>query len=389
MMEAVADSLKKRRIEARHPVILSGSRGSRNDRRPQTTFTLVDDRIQRGHRIRSTGVAHGTRRRHAARLAVAAMLFVIAPVALVLSPFIVAVAALADLATDRSRMARGRISAMAINYLVLEWIGLLTAFGLWIATGFGLATQRGWSQAAHARIQRWWGHSLFTAAQRWLRLRIQVEGRAALEGGQAILAAHHASFIDALLPSELLHQNPHARTRHVLKRELSWDPCLGIFGHRRPNHFIDRHPKSSATELTKLELLAATSDPDETLVIFPEGTFRSAVEPNRIMAKLALSDPDRARRLDLDNTLPPRPGGLLALMRGAPEADVIFVGHVGFEPFGTGREIFANIPFQNPVTSRMWRVPRSIFGEDPAEQLIEIDRHWQAMDDWIGVQSRK
>jgi 1-acyl-sn-glycerol-3-phosphate acyltransferase len=320
---------------------------------------------------------------------VAATLFLITPGAVVLSPLILAGAVLLDLATRPQRMARSRISAMVIHYLVLEWVGLLAALGLWIATGFGYSMKTGWSQAAHARIQRWWGHSLFTAAQRWLGFEIQLEGRDAVEGGQAIMAAHHASFIDALLPSELLHLDQHARSRHVMKRELSWDPCLGIFGRRLPNHFVDRRPESSDAELDQLESLAATSGGDETLVIFPEGTFRSAAAVPRIMTKLAATNPERARRLDLMNTLPPRPGGLLALMRGAPEADVIFVGHVGFESFGSLREIAANVPFQKPVVAQMWRVPRSSFGGEPSEQLIEIDRHWQAMDDWIGVQSRK
>lgn len=321
--------------------------------------------------------------RHATRVLIAILFVALAPILVALTPLALCVAAVIDITTDRSRMATTRVAAMAVSYVVLEWIGILAAFGLWIATGFGLAMDRHWSQRAHARVQGWWGHALFASARLWLRIQLQVENEGALNDGPIIIASHHASFFDALLPTELLHHSPTTPTRHVLKRQLAWDPCLGIYGHRRPNHFVDRVSATPSNELRQIESLAATADEREALVIFPEGTFRSAVNFPRMMKRFTRTDPDRADRLDLAHTLPPKPGGLLALMHGAPHADIVFIGHVGFAALGSLRDIPANVPFTDPVRVRLWRVPQSALGSDPHEQLIEIDRHWQILDDWI------
>lgn len=320
---------------------------------------------------------------HATHLLVVTLFVALAPIIVALAPAVLAVTVAIDIATNRSRMAKTRLAAMAFSYAVFEWIGILAAFGLWIATGFGLALDQTWSQHAHARVQGWWGHALFAAARRFLRLRVQVENESALDDRPIIIASHHASFFDALLPTELLHRRPNTLTRHVLKRQLAWDPCLGIYGHRRPNHFVNRASAAPPNELHQIESLAATADEREALVIFPEGTFRSAVNFPRMMKKLARTDHDRANRLDLAHTLPPKPGGLLALMRGAPHADIVFIGHIGFAAFGSLRDISANVPFNDPVRVRMCRVPRSSLGTDPHKQMIEIDRHWQKLDDWI------
>ena len=324
--------------------------------------------------------------RHATRVLIAILFVALAPILVALTPLALCVAAVIDITTDRSRMATTRVAAMAVSYLVLEWIGILAAFGLWIATGFGLAMDRPWSQRAHARVQGWWGHALFASARLWLRIHLQVENEGALNDGPIIIASHHASFFDALLPTELLHHRPTTSTRHVLKRQLAWDPCLGIYGHRRPNHFVERASATPFNERKQIESLAATANVHEALVIFPEGTFRSAVNFPRMMKRFTRTAPERADRLDLTHTLPPKPGGLLALMHGAPNADIVFIGHVGFAAFGSLRDIAANVPFTDPVHVRMWRVPRSSLGNDPHKQLIEIDRHWQELDDWIETQ---
>jgi 1-acyl-sn-glycerol-3-phosphate acyltransferase len=324
--------------------------------------------------------------RHTTRVLIAILFVALAPIIVTLTPLALCVAAVIDITTDRSRMAKTRLVAMAVSYVVLESIGILAAFGLWIATGFGLALDRPWSQRAHARVQGWWGHAIFASAHLWLRVRMQVENEGALNDRPIIIASHHASFFDALLPTELLHNSPDTFTRHVLKRQLAWDPCLGIYGHRRPNHFVERASATPSNERHQIESLAATADAHEALVIFPEGTFRSAVNFPRTMKRFTRTDPDRADRLDLTHTLPPKPGGLLALMRGAPHADIVFIGHVGFAAFGSLRDIAANVPFTDPVRVRMWRVPRAAFGNDPHKQLLEIDRRWQELDDWIETQ---
>ncbi len=316
------------------------------------------------------------------RKLVALAVFVLAVVAVFASPVLLLVAALTDLATRRRGMARTRLVATIVSYLALQWVGLLAGLALWVASGFGLFMAKPWSRRAHYRVQRWWGRSLFAAARACLGVRVEFSDAELIEGGHVILAAQHASFFDALLPTVLLDDHTDLMARHVLKRELGWDPCLGTFGYRHPNHFVHRGDGDRKAKIAAIEDLAGTAG-DEALIIFPEGTFRSATDPDRIFAKLAVSDPARAARLSLSHTLPPRSGGLLALLRGAPDADVVFLAHVGFEPFGSLRSIAASIPFEAPVQARLWRAAASEFGDDPDANLRVIDEYWQRMDDWI------
>ncbi len=321
----------------------------------------------------------------ALRIVAAVVLVCGAPLVLLLTPVLFAVSGAIDLMRPGKSAGFSRLLAMVLNYLILEWIGVLAACGLWVATGFGLFMGTGLSRRVHYMVQAWWGQSVFAAAQKWLRLQVDFEGSTLAGGAPLIVAAQHASFFDALLPTLLLSQGGRHPVRHVLKRQLAWDPCLGIYGHRHANHFVNRRSGDSV-ELEAIEALAKGAG-NEPLVIFPEGTFRSATNPELISEKVAASDPERGDRLQLSHTLPPRPGGILALLRGAPEADVVFVGHVGFEAFGSLCSIASSVPFSEPVKVKSWRVPAERFGADPVANLRVIDRYWQLMDDWISEQA--
>ena len=237
-------------------------------------------------------------------------------------------------------------------------------------------------------MQHWWVRSVFGAAQSWLGVGVDFGPVKVAPGRRVIIFAQHTSLLDALLPTLLIGRSlpatDGARTaRHVLKRELSLSPSLGIFGHRHPNYFVHRGAGDRAETLSAIETLAREAGDEEVLVIFPEGTFRSATNPDRVVARLRRRDPERAERLDLRHTLPPRPGGPLALLRGAPDADVVFLAHAGFQPFGSVWSIMRNVPLRRPVETRQWHTTAAEFGDDPRHATAVMDRYWQQMDDWI------
>ena len=315
------------------------------------------------------------------RRALAAVLLVAAPVLLLLSPVVLIVTAVIDLLVAPRRRPTTRLAAMALHYLVYEWVGIVLAIALWLATGFGLAIDGPWSLRAHDRVQRWWANGIAGGASRWLGLDLAIAGDELPTDGAILIASQHSSFFDALLPTLLLAQRPSDRSRHVLKRELAWDPCLGIFGMRHPNHFVSRRGNATA-DLAAIEHLAASAG-DDTLVIFPEGTFHNEQRAARAAARLAGSDPDRLARLDLHHLLPPRPGGITALLKGRPDSSIVFVAHVGLSSFGSLRAVAENVPFTTPVSIRAWRVSADELPTDSAGQLRVIDEHWQHMDDWL------
>lgn len=110
-------------------------------------------------------------------------------------------------------------------------------------------------------------------------------------------------------------------------------------------------------------------------MIFPEGTFHSPLRAAKVDARLAREDNGRQARLELAGLLPPRPGGITALLRGRPNCDVIFMAHVGLEAFGSLRSIVENVTFSQLVTVKLWRLPAAEMTLDPTDQLVVIDEH--------------
>ena len=112
----------------------------------------------------------------------------------------------------------------------------------------------------------------------------------------------------------------HHRLRYVLKRELLWDPCLDIVGHRLPNCFIERGAKISAPEIERIRGLAQDLGPTDGVLIYPEGTRFTPERREAVLARIeARGDTallERARALQ--NVLPPRLGGSLALLEESP-----------------------------------------------------------------------
>ena len=88
---------------------------------------------------------------------------------------------------------------------------------------------------------------------------------------------------------------------------------------------------------------------------------------------------------NLQYLLPPRPAGTLAMLEGAPEADIIMFGHVGFEAFGTIGDILDNLGSNDRIVMRAWRFPREEVPSDPDDQIDWLFERWTEMDAWIAA----
>lgn len=300
------------------------------------------------------------------------------------SPFLAVATVTIDLLTGPRRMRASRLLAFGINYLLLECGALLLGLGLWLLTGFGFALRARWSMRLHAGVERWWVTSVMRSTQRWMAVEIRVEGLRSMEKGPIVVAAQHSSFFDAVLPAVLLAWADGAVVpRYTLKRELLLSPALDIFGNRLPNHFVDRTPVTRSAELEAFHALAGDLRGDA-IVVFPEGTFHNVERARRAIERIRRSDPERALRVaGLANVLPLRPGGISAVLDAAPTADVVMVGHHGFQQFGSIRSIVANVPFRHPVTVRVWRFDSADVPDDGDERLRFLDEKWLALDRWI------
>ena len=77
----------------------------------------------------------------------------------------------------------------------------------------------------------------------------------------------------------------------------------------------------------------------------------------------------------------PRPGGALAALESAPDADVVFMAHFGF-PDGFG-QAWRELPDRTRIEVQLWHVPA---GEIPAgtEERIEwLFGWWTTLDAWV------
>ena len=299
--------------------------------------------------------------------------------AFVLSPLIFALAAVVDLLTLR-RWSALRTTAFVLNAMLVELAGLAWATQLWFRHGFGTRLDCERSQRSHNQIVYWYFAAHWRSGERWFRLRLEVDPSSAPMAGGAIAIGRHASYGDAAIPVLLASPEPDIRLRHVLMKGLLWGPCFDVVGSRMPIHFVDR----GNADLDAIGELGTDLDPKTLMMIFPEGGFYSPARHARRVERLRESDPALAQRANmLRHLLPPRPGGLLRLLQAAPDADLVLIGHVGFEGFSSIHTIVRSVPFTAPVRVRSWRYDRADLPTEPSDQVDWLYERWAELDAWI------
>jgi hypothetical protein len=195
--------------------------------------------------------------------------------------------------------------------------------------------------------------------------------------------SRHSSHIDAIVPLTVLEMADRMPC-YTLKQDLQWAPAMDLVGQRTHNVWIDRTPRPGSPMMTKIEKLANDMPPDGAAVIFPEGTFRTQERHDRAIERLRRTRPALAKRADrLRYVLPPRPAGTIALLRGAPDADIVILANVGTEGRSDISDIIATIDEPHPITVMATRHARADVpdGEDEFTDWL-VDR-WLEMDDWI------
>lgn len=292
----------------------------------------------------------------------------------VLIPVWLPIAVAADAIRMRFRFPLARLLSFAVCWSWIELAGVVQSAWLW-------CTARASSEAANYRLMAWWSGALMKALELTIGVDPQVEGVEAIRPGNAIVLCRHASLADSLLSGWAFSAVAGVGPRYVLKRELLFDPCLDIVGLRVPNHFLDRGAADSSGELEALRRLAATVGPGSVGVIFAEGTRANDDKRRRALDKIAERDPQRAARMaGLRRLLPPRPAGSMAMLDGAPDADVVLAWHTGFDGLDTFSGMLARLsqPLP-PVRFVVRRVSRS---DVPAGAAFAawLDDRWIEMD---------
>jgi 1-acyl-sn-glycerol-3-phosphate acyltransferase len=292
------------------------------------------------------------------------------------------------LAIDVGRWAVSRVPPTATRlalflwvYLAAEVVGLAALAAAWVASGGG--RRDAWLRDATRRLQQLWAAALFRAVRTLFGLRLEVTGGEDVAPGPVIVLIRHASIVDNLLPANLI-AGPHGiRLRYVLKRELLADPCLDVAGRRLPNYFV-RRGTGEAQELERVGALARGLGRDEGVLIYPEGTRFTPQRRARAIARIAEREPQLAPRAErLRHLLPPRLGGVGALLDGAPTADVLVVAHHGFDGLRLVSDIWRGGLVGLTVRVQITRVPRSAVPPAGPARTGWVYDLWQDVDDWV------
>lgn len=277
-----------------------------------------------------------------------------------------------------------RRSFVVLRLLVFGWFYLgLELIALVLVAWTISSRPRGESRLEGLyELQNRWADLNLRAAARILKLRFEVEDAGCALPGPSILLVRHASILDTLLPSAFVQKPYGYRIRYVLKQELLFDPCIDIVGNVLPNYFVDR-TGDTARELEGLRALVRDIGTDGVLM-FPEGTRFSVQKREKAIRRLNDEGSPLAEAAKrLSHVLPPRPGGVLALLDALPGVDCVFFAHSGLESFAQIKNLLSGEVVSSTVRVRSWRVSADEIPIASEDRLRWLHGHWEKVNEFV------
>jgi 1-acyl-sn-glycerol-3-phosphate acyltransferase len=286
-----------------------------------------------------------------------------------------------DLLRDR-RLPRIRAYLLFSFYLFWELFGLVSSFAVWVFSPLCAGDRERYLAWNHA-LQRVWARGFAGAGIRLLSLKLDISGNTDFRRKPVLLLARHSSLADTILLAWFILVLHRMRMRYVMKKELLWEPCLDIVGNRVPNCFIDRHSRQSREEVAKIAALAKQLGPGEGIVLYPEGTRFTEEKRRRTLKKLAERECAELAAIagEYRHVLPPHTAGALALLEHAPDADVVFFTHSGFENTISFAAIFRGDLIGNTIRVRYRTIAADRVPEDLAARKRWLFLEWRQVDE--------
>ncbi|HSR24293.1 MAG TPA: 1-acyl-sn-glycerol-3-phosphate acyltransferase [Candidatus Eisenbacteria bacterium] len=281
-----------------------------------------------------------------------------------------------------------RLTWMVLLYMALESVALVAMFVLWVASGFGWRIGSPRFQRAHYAVVRWYLQILYWECCRVLHVRIAVEGPppTSYDGRPLLILSRHAGPGDSFLVVHALINWYGREPRIVLKDTLQWDPAIDVVLNRLPNRFIRPEPgRSGALVEAQVGELSRNLDDDDAFVIFPEGGNFTEHRRKRAIARLRRKGhlDEAAKAAQMRNVLAPKPGGVLAALTAAQNADVVLVAHTGVEHMTTVLDVWRELPMDREIEMRWWIVPAAEVPEGRDARIDWLYAWWATIDDWV------
>lgn len=320
------------------------------------------------------------------RLVVAPAVVLLTVLLWITLPFwLIGAAALAPILPGRWRALR--LLWLFILYLTSESLLLVVLLGLWIASGFGWRIRTPYFEGIHYDLVQGVMWVFFREARRVLRLRIETDGPApdAHPGVPLLVCCRHAGPGDSFTLIHALMHWYNREPRVVLKDTLAWDPAIDVILRRIPARFISPNPKDGEDLTSQIAALASGLDHNDAFVIFPEGGNFTPERRQRAIDKLNQLGMHRmaSRAEAMIHVLAPRPGGFLAALDAAPDADVVLVAHTGLDHVLTIGDLWRELPMDKQIVMRWWQVPRAEIPDDREARIDWLFGWWERIDVWI------
>jgi 1-acyl-sn-glycerol-3-phosphate acyltransferase len=307
-----------------------------------------------------------------------------------LSPLLLLAAAAVDLAlwlARRKPWMAVRLLAMLWWFLLGDLLGLAQVLAI-RAVGLGRDTPTRRWRLYRLRIR--WSSWHLAGVRVLFGLRVVVEGLEQAGDGPVVILMRHASIIDNTLPDAIVGRTHGLGLRYVVKRELRMIPTLDLGGEIIPTYFVRRGSGDTDRELEQLRKLTIDLGDDEGILLYPEGTRmtpRKLARAKQIIAERQPALAERASRFE--HLLPPRLGGPLTVLEGAPHADVVLCGHVGFDGFVHVSDVWRGGLLGTEVRIRFWRFPASDVPDTTDGRTDWLYDRWLAVDAWVGEQQAR
>ena len=285
------------------------------------------------------------------------------------------------------RWRAARLLWLLVVYATAEALLLLVLLGFWFASGFGRRMRTPYWEGLHYDLVQGVMWVLFAEARRVVHLEIETVGPTpdAFPGRRLLVLCRHAGPGDSFtLVHALMHQY-RREPRVVLKDTLAWDPAISVLLSRVPARFISPNPAAGEDLESQIATLATGLDEDDAFVIFPEGGNFTPERRDRAIARLhRLGLHGMAEKAEaMVHVLAPRPGGVLAALDAAPEADVLLVAHTGLDHVLTVGDLWRELPMDKRITMRWWVLPREEIPAGREERIEWLFDWWATVDAWV------
>jgi 1-acyl-sn-glycerol-3-phosphate acyltransferase len=320
------------------------------------------------------------------RLVVAPLIILVTTVLWAILPvWLIVAAAVSPVLPGRWRALR--LMWVVMLYLTCESLMLVVLLGLWLSSGFGRWIRTPYFEGIHYDLVQGVTWVFFREARRVLALRIETRGPTpdAYPGKPILVCCRHAGPGDSFT---LIHALMHWYSREprvVLKDTLAWDPMIDVVLRRIPARFITPNPAVGEDLESQIGVLASDLDEDDAFVIFPEGGNFTPERRQRGIDRLRKLGLERmARRAEaMTNVLAPRPGGVIAALDAAPDADVVLVAHTGLDHMLTVADVWRELPMDKRIIMRWWQVPHEEIPTGRDERIEWLFGWWERIDAWV------